>query len=82
MEVCITLARINKKEEQVDTKTNDFISVIGFEASYHTLVHWLTNRRSTWRQENQTDVCEVLNFRVSRAIGNQMGNLSVLSSKR
>ena len=64
-----------------DTKTNDFLSVMGFEASYYTPVHWLKNRRCTWRQENQVDVREVLGFRVSRAIVNQKGNLSAFSSK-
>ena len=64
-----------------DTKTNDFLSVMGFEASYYTLVHWLKNRRCIWRQENQVDVREVLDFRVSRVIVNQKGNLSALSSK-
>ena len=64
-----------------DTKTNDFLSVMGFKALYCTLVHWLKNRSCIWKQENQVDVCEVLDFRVSRAIVNQKGNLSVLSSK-
>ena len=64
-----------------DAKTNDFLSVMGFEASYYTLVHLLKNRCCIWRQENQVDVREVLGFRVSRAIVNQKGNLSVLSSK-
>ena len=54
-----------------DTKTNNFLSVMGFEASYYTV----------WRQENQVDVRKVLDFRVSRAIVNQKGNLSALSSK-
>ena len=64
-----------------DTKTNDFLSVMGFKALYCTLVHWLKNRSCFSKQENQVDVCEVLDFRVSRAIVNQKGYLSVLSSK-
>ena len=64
-----------------DTKTNDFLTVMGFEASYYALVHWLKDRRCIWRQENQVDVHEVLDLRVSRVIVNQKGNLSVLSSK-
>ena len=66
---------------RLDTRTNDFLSVMGFEASYYTLVHWLESIRCIWRQENQADVREVLDFRVSRAIANQNGNLSGLSSK-
>ena len=64
-----------------DKKTNDFLSVMGFEASYYTLVHWLKNRRCIWRHENQVDVREVLVFMESRAIVNQKGDLSALSSK-
>ena len=59
-----------------DTKAIDFLSVMGFEASYYTLVQWLKNR-----QEDQVDVCEVLDFRVSRAIVNQKSNLSALIAK-
>ena len=55
-----------------DRKTNNFLSVMGFEASNYTLVHWLKNRSCMLRQENQVDVCEVLDFRVSRAIINQI----------
>ena len=65
----------------VDTKMNDFLLIIDFEALHYILVHWLKNRRCIWRQENQVDVHEVLDFRVSRAILNQKGNLSFLSSK-
>ena len=64
-----------------DTKTNDFLWVMGFEASYYTLVHWLKNSYCIWRQENWVDVREVLDFRVSKAIVNRKGNLSALSSK-
>ena len=64
-----------------DTKTNDFLLVMGFEASYYIQVNCLKNRRGIWRQENQVDVREVLDFRVSRAIVNHKGNLSALSSK-
>ena len=64
-----------------DTKTNDFLSIMGFEVSYYTLVHWLKNRRCIWRQENQVDVREVLDFGLSSEIVNQKGNLSALSSK-
>ena len=64
-----------------DRKTNNFLSIMGFEASYYTLVHWLKNRSCMLRQENQVDVCEVLDFRVSRAIISQKGNLSALISK-
>ena len=58
-----------------------FLSVMGFEVSYYTLVHWLKNRRCIWRHENQVDVREVLDFSVSREIVNQKGNLSALSAK-
>ena len=51
-----------------DTKKNDFLSVIGLEASYYTLVHWLKNRRCIWGQESQVDVREVLDFRVSEQL--------------
>ena len=61
-----------------DTKPNNFLSVMGFEASYY---NWLRNRRCIWRQESQVDIRDVLDFRVSRAIFNQKGNLSILSSK-
>ena len=64
-----------------DTKTNDFLSVMGFEDSYYTLVHWLKNRCCIWIQENQVDVREALDFSVNRATVNQKGNLSDLISK-
>ena len=48
----------------------------------YTLVYWLKNRPYIWRQENQVDVREVLDFKVSRVIFNHKGNLSALSSKR
>ena len=52
-----------------DTKMNDFLSVMGFEASYYTQVHWLKNRRCIRTKENEVDVRdEVFDFRVSRAI--------------
>ena len=65
-----------------DSKTNDSLSVMGFEASYYTLVDWLKNRRCIWRQENQVDVCEVFDFRVAKTIFNQKGSISALTSKR
>ena len=64
-----------------DTRMNNFLLVMGFKALYLTLVHWLKNRHCIWSQENQADVHEVLDFRVSNAIVNQKGNLSALSSK-
>ena len=64
-----------------DTKKNDFFSTMSFEALYHTLVHWLKNRRCIWRRENQVKVREVLDFRVSRGNVNQKDNLPTLSWK-
>ena len=58
------------------------VPVMGFEALYYTLVYWLKNRHCIWRQKNQVDVREVLDFRVSKKIVNQKGNLSVLSLER
>ena len=48
----------------------------------YTLVYCLKNRPCIWRQENQVDVREVLDFKVSRVIATWKGNLSALSSKR
>ena len=62
-----------------DTKANDFLLVMGFEASYYTLIHWLKNRRCIWRQENQVDVREFLDFRVGSAIFDHKYNISALS---
>ena len=64
-----------------DTGMNNFLLVMGFETSYYTLVHCLKNRHCIWMQENQVDVHEVFDFRVSSTIVNQKGNLSALSSK-
>ena len=43
-----------------DTHRNNFFLIMGFEALYYTLIHWLKNKRCIWRQENQADVREVL----------------------